>query len=306
MSASVLPAGEPSPARSVLGRLVTQQVRLLLERRVVRIVVVGSLLALASAYTYIPTTDPGTAEWMFIIPVAVAAIAAGLKEGLLAALVASVMAGMFAADKAGKLDVTAVLLTIFSARVALFGTIAAVLGTFAEAHQSVQNHLRQLALLDPLTKVSNIERFHHEIKMLDAMGVPYAVLVTDLDNLKAINDKYGHQAGSAAIQTMANVLRRVVRATDLVARYGGDEFVVILREADRVGAQIVVNRVRAMLAQERLAAAPDAALSVSLGIAISGEDGASPEELIAGADEAMYEEKRANKAGRVVESPLSA
>ena len=293
---SVLPHGDSSPARSVLGTLVTQQLRVLLERRPIRIAVVGLLLAGASAYTYLPTTDdPSSGEWLFIIPVAVAAIASGLREGLITALVASVMAGIFAADKTDDFNLDSVLAAIFAARLALFGIAAAVLGAFAEAHYSVQDHLRQLALLDPLTKVSNIERFHHEVRMLDAAGIPYAVLITDLDNLKALNDKHGHQAGSAAIQTTANVLRRVVRTTDLVARFGGDEFVVILREADRVGAQIVMNRVRKMLAEERLPNAPDATLKISMGVAISGEDGSTPEELLRSADVAMYEEKRARK-----------
>lgn len=298
MSSSVLPQGDGvSPARSVLGTLVTQQLRVLLERRPIRIAVVGLLLAGASAYTYLPTisSDPGQAEWLFIVPVAVAAIAAGLREGLITAFVAAVMAGIFAADKTQTFEVTTILFALFSARVALFGIIAAVLGAFAEAHYSVQDQLRQLALLDPLTKVSNIDRFHHEVRMLDAASIPYAVMITDLDNLKALNDKFGHQAGSAAIQTTANVLRRVVRTTDLVARFGGDEFVVILREADRVGAQIVMNRVRKMLADERLPIAPDVVLKVSMGVAISGEDGASPEELLRNADQAMYSEKRARK-----------
>ena len=296
MSSSVLPHGDSSPARSALGTLVTQQLRVLLERRPIRIAVVGLLLAAASGYTYLPTTDdPSSGEWLFIIPVAVAAIASGLREGLLTAVVASVMAGIFAADKTDDFDVDSVLAAIFAARLALFGITASVLGAFAEAHYSVQDHLRQLALLDPLTKVSNIERFHHEIRMLDAAGISYAVLITDLDNLKALNDSHGHQAGSAAIQVTANVLRRVVRTTDLVARFGGDEFVVILREADRVGAQIVMNRVRKMLAEERLPTAPEAQLKISMGVAISGEDGATPEELLRSADEAMYEEKRARK-----------
>lgn len=296
MSSTVLPHGDSSPARSALGTLVTQQLRVLLERRPIRIAVVGLLLAAASGYTYLPTTDdPSSGEWLFIIPVAVAAIASGLREGLITAFVASVMAGIFAADKTDDFDVDSVLAAIFASRLALFGITAAVLGAFAEAHYSVQDHLRQLALLDPLTKVSNIERFHHEVRMLDAAGIPYAVLITDLDNLKALNDKHGHQAGSAAIQTTANVLRRVVRTTDLVARFGGDEFVVILREADRVGAQIVMNRVRKMLAEERLPTAPEAQLKISMGVAISGEDGTTPEELLRSADEAMYEEKRARK-----------
>lgn len=289
-----MPPGETLPAKSALGTLITQQLRLLLERRAVRIAVIGVLIAAASLFTYLPS-DVGSSEWMFILPVAIAAIASGLREGLLTAFLASLMAGIFAADKTNGFDATSVLLTIFSARLALYGITAAVLGAFAEAHYAVQDHLRQLALLDPLTKVSNIDRFHHEIRLLEAAHVPYTVLITDLDNLKAVNDANGHQAGSAAIQAMANVLRRVVRTTDLVARFGGDEFVVILREADRVGAQIVMNRVRNMLSEERLAVAPEVVLSVSMGIALSGEDGATPEELLAAADRAMYSEKRARK-----------
>lgn len=297
---SVLQQGGASPARSVLGTLVTQQLRVLLERRPIRIAVVGLCLAIASAYTYLPSSlnEQVSAEWLFVLPVAVAAIAAGLREGLFTAFIAALMASFFAADQTGNFTLTGDLFAITAARIALFGTIAAVLGAFAEAHYSVQDHLRQLALLDPLTKVSNVERFHHEIRMLDAAGIPYAVLITDLDNLKALNDEYGHQAGSAAIQTTANVLRRVVRTTDLVARFGGDEFVVILREADRVGAQIVMNRVRKMLAEESLPIAPDVRLKVSMGIALSGEDGATPEELLRSADEAMYAEKRTHKVPR--------
>ena len=297
---SVLQHGDASPARSALGTLVTQQLRVLLERRAIRIAVVGLSLAAASAYTYLPSAlnEQVSAEWLFVIPVAIAAIAAGLREGLFTAFLAALLASFFAADQTGNFNLNGDLFAIASARIALFGIIAAVLGAFAEAHYSVQDHLRQLALLDPLTKVSNVERFHHEIRMLDAAGIPYAVLITDLDNLKALNDEYGHQAGSAAIQTTANVLRRVVRTTDLVARFGGDEFVVILREADRVGAQIVMNRVRKMLAEERLPVAPDLVLKVSMGVALSGEDGTTPEELLRSADEAMYVEKRSRKGHR--------
>lgn len=301
LSASLLPTTEASGARRALGTLVTEQLRVLLERRAVRFAVVGTLIALASLYSLLP--EPVGASqgiprsWVFIIPVAVAAAASGLKEGLFTALIAAAFTALSAIDKASDFN-QVFLLEAFATPFALYGIIAAVLGAFAEAHYSVQDHLRLLATLDPLTKVSNVERFHHEVRLLDAAGVSYAVLITDLDNLKALNDKYGHQTGSAAIQTMANVLRRVVRTSDLVARYGGDEFVVVLREADRVGAQIVMNRVTSMLEEERLPTAPDVRISVSMGVALSGEDGNTPEELVKAADEAMYEHKRARKAAR--------
>jgi diguanylate cyclase (GGDEF)-like protein len=90
----------------------------------------------------------------------------------------------------------------------------------------------------------------------------------------------------------------VVRGSDCVARYGGDEFVVILRNAGRAGAQIVVNRIDMMVREEILPMAPGATLSVSIGVAIFGEDGTTSQELIAAADAAMYDNKRTRKAGR--------
>jgi diguanylate cyclase (GGDEF)-like protein len=146
-----------------------------------------------------------------------------------------------------------------------------------------------------LTKVSNIERFYYELAQLSALGTRYVVMVLDLDELKAINDAHGHQAGSTAIQTVANVLRSVVRGTDTIARYGGDEFVVILREADRAGAQIVANRIREMLSKARLPQAPDVVLDISIGVAVSDEDGVTSDDLLAAADRAMYEDKRSHK-----------
>ena len=293
----MVPVPDGSPARLALGTLVTERLRVLLERRAIRMVVVGSLLAMAVLFTYLPGWAAEDSEWLFIVPVAISAIAAGLREGLLTALLAAALSGLWTTDDATFQLNQTLIANVLSARFALYGITATVLGAFAEAHYSVQDHLRQLASLDPLTKVSNIERFHHEVRLMDVAGLPDAVLLADVDNLKALNDVHGHQTGSAAIQTVANVLRRVVRTSDLVARFGGDEFVVILRDADRVGAQIVMNRVCDELATERLVLAPTVDLQVSMGVAIAGEDGTTPEELLAAADAAMYAEKRKRKAG---------
>ena len=285
-----------SAADHALATLVTEQLRVLLERRSVRYAVVGFLLICASAYSLFPATvtefDP---RWIFVLPVAIAAIASGLREGLLVAFISVGLIGLFESAETGGTYAGSELLTLMSQSFALFGIVAVVLGAFAEAHYAVQSSLRLLASTDPLTKVSNIERFYHELSLLQSGGVRYVVLILDLDELKGINDAHGHQAGSAAIQAVANVLRSVVRGTDTIARYGGDEFVVILRETDRVGAQIVTNRIRSMLAEERLSQAPDAKLAVSIGVAVSGEDGTNSEELLSIADQAMYEEKRARK-----------
>jgi diguanylate cyclase (GGDEF)-like protein len=95
---------------------------------------------------------------------------------------------------------------------------------------------------------------------------------------------------------VANSLRRLVRMSDCVARFGGDEFVVILKDADRAGAQIVINRLRNLLAGESLPGVTGGRVSVSAGVSLWGEDGVTSDELLASADLAMYEDKRRRKA----------
>lgn len=299
MDAPVVPLADAAPARRFLSSFVTEQVRAILEERSTRWAVVGALLVVASLFSLVPTVrgvDPG---WMFIVPVAIASIAAGLREGLATALAASSLIAIYTGAGTGELG-TSSFFSIVAARFALYGLTAAFLGAFAEAHYSVQSGLRQLASIDPLTKVSNVARFYEELGALEKLAGSFAVLVVDMDDLKSLNDRYGHQAGSLAIQTVANALQRVVRGSDCVARFGGDEFVVVLRDADRAGAQIVANRLREILADQEIPSAPGFPLNVSIGVAISGEDGITSEELLAAADEAMYTEKRSHKVAPIM------
>jgi diguanylate cyclase (GGDEF)-like protein len=294
MNTPAIAAVEGASARRAFKTLITEQVRPLLDQRPLRLSVIGMLLVVASAFSLVPAPSEVDSGWLFIVPVAIAAIAAGLKEGLFVALVSAALFSLFAIVSDGRLDET-LLLPIFMARFALYGLTAAVLGSFAEAHYSVQSSLRTLASIDPLTKVSNVALFYEELGLLESRASDFAVLVVDVDDLKGLNDKYGHQAGSAAIQSVARTLRRVVRGSDCVARFGGDEFVVILTDADRAGAQIVVNRMREMLAAEAVPGTPGVTVNVSVGVALFGEDGTTSEELLGAADRAMYVDKRAHK-----------
>ena len=294
MNSPAVTAVEGASARRAFKTLITEQVRPLLEQRVLRLSVIGALLVVASAFSLVPAPSEVDSGWLFIVPVAIAAIAAGLKEGLWVALISSALFSFFAVISDGTIDESLVL-PIFMARFALYGVTAAVLGSFAEAHYSVQSSLRTLASIDPLTKVSNVTLFYEELGLLESRGSEFAVLVVDVDDLKGLNDRYGHQAGSAAIQSVARTLRRVVRGNDCVARFGGDEFVVILTDADRAGAQIVVNRMREMLAAETVPGTPGVTIKVSVGVALYGEDGTTSEELLGAADRAMYVDKRAHK-----------
>lgn len=284
-------------SRIPLRSLLTEQLRVMLEQRNVRIGVTGVMLLFASLFSLIPTPVGVDSGWMFIVPVAVSAIAAGLKEGLLVAMCASALSAAFTSVGTGTFD-GAVLLSVFAARFALYGITSAVLGAFAEAHYSVQSDFRELASLDPLTNVANVAHFYRELGKLEQNPVDFTVLVVDVDELKSINDRYGHQTGSAAIQTVANVLRRVVRGSDVLARYGGDEFVVILRDADEEGARIVIQRIRQMLEAEILPGTLQHTVSVSIGWAIFGEDGKSSEDLLEAADARMYRDKQVRKLSR--------
>lgn len=280
--------------RRTIRLVITDQLRTLLEHRSTRFGVVGALLVIASLSTLAPTPAGVDLAWMFVVPVAISSIAGGLREGMYVAWISALISAMYATAAKGEVDL-ALIGSVGFGRMLLYGITAAVLGAFAEAHQSVQSHLRQLASLDPLTKVSNVARFYEELGIMETGDVGFAVLLVDLDDLKVINDRHGHQTGSAAIQVVANSLRRVIRTTDCVARFGGDEFVLILRDADRAGARVVVNRLREVLATETIPSAPEARLSVSVGVAIFGEEGTSSEELLAAADDAMYADKRSRK-----------
>lgn len=299
MHAAVPVADAPTTERKDLKGFVTQQLRPVLENPSVRYGVVGALLVIASAFNLFPHPMGMDSNWMFIVPVAISSIAGGLREGLLVALAASTLSSLFAVHgfDIDPMDVAAGI----PARFALYGITAMFLGAFADAHYSVQSSLRELATQDPLTKVANVTSFYEQLGVLEAGVDSFAVLLCDLDDLKQINDQHGHQAGSEAIQALADVLRGVVRGTDCVARYGGDEFVVTLKDADRAGAERVVTRVREMLREVRLNHAPEHEVNVSMGVAVFGEDGTTSHELISAADTAMYANKRFHKGLRAAQ-----
>jgi diguanylate cyclase (GGDEF)-like protein len=292
-------AEAPTTVRRDVRIFLNEQLRPLLENSSIRYGVVGFLLVAASAFNLVPQLTGMESSWMFIVPVAISSIAGGLREGLLVALAASTLSSLFSYQGSLDLDIVGVLGGV-PARFALYGITAVFLGAFADAHHSVQSSLRELASTDPLTKVANVTSFYEQLGLLEAGVSSFAVLLCDLDDLKVINDKFGHQAGSESIQAIADVLRGVVRGTDCVARYGGDEFVVTLKDADRAGAERVVTRAREMLRQVELVHAPGHEVTVSIGVAVFGEDGTTAEELVQAADTAMYANKRFHKGMRRV------
>jgi diguanylate cyclase (GGDEF)-like protein/PAS domain S-box-containing protein len=145
-----------------------------------------------------------------------------------------------------------------------------------------------LAVTDPLTGLGNYRRLldvlHAEIERSGRTGRPFAVLLLDLDGLKAINDRYGHLAGSRALCRLGDVLRLCCRAIDTPVRYGGDEFAVILPETTVRAAGIVASRIRNRLATD----SQQPPFSASIGVAAYPQDGETVEALLEIADRELY------------------
>jgi diguanylate cyclase (GGDEF)-like protein len=148
-----------------------------------------------------------------------------------------------------------------------------------------------LAVSDPLTGLANYRRLldvlEAETERTNRNGRPFAVLLLDLDGLKKINDTYGHLVGSHALNRLAHILRIHCRAIDTAARYGGDEFALVLPETSQEEAERVANRIRAVMASD-----PEhPQLSASIGISIYNGHGERIEKLLSDADAQLYFEK---------------
>jgi diguanylate cyclase (GGDEF)-like protein len=170
-----------------------------------------------------------------------------------------------------------------------------LLATVVEEHMRTTEQIRELSVTDPLTGLANyrklLEVLDAEIKRCDRTGRPLAVVLLDLDGLKTINDIHGHLVGSRALCRLAQVLRSHCRATDTAARYGGDEFAVVLPEAGARAAEQVALRIRKQLAGE----AEYPGLSVSAGSSVFPANGKTIDELLRAADAALYAMKFKNR-----------
>ncbi|QNI03663.1 diguanylate cyclase [Halomonas sp. SH5A2] len=160
------------------------------------------------------------------------------------------------------------------------------------------------AQIDALTGLWNRgylnDRLAVEMSVLERKGLPVAVAMVDIDHFKPINDTYGHPFGDAVIQRIAEVLGNMSRDSDIVCRYGGEEFAIILRDTPSAGAMLVAERMRKAVETLQLTSGQTPVpLTVSIGIAGSdqvydaGTD--AGEYLLKAADQALY---RAKKAGR--------
>jgi diguanylate cyclase (GGDEF)-like protein/PAS domain S-box-containing protein len=158
-----------------------------------------------------------------------------------------------------------------------------------------EERLRYQATHDALTDLANYREFmdtlEHEMHRAERSRQPFAVLLLDMDGLKQINDRLGHLTGNRALTRLAQCLKDQCRSTDLVARYGGDEFAVVLIDADPRMAEQIAERVKYALHHDN----NEPPLTVSIGMGIYPDDGVTPQALLEAADRELYQRKRNSK-----------
>jgi diguanylate cyclase (GGDEF)-like protein len=221
----------------------------------------------------------------------------GPRESATAMLIVSCIAILRTLDGVGPFSVysqneSLVLLQVWTGITAV---TSLVLAAVVAVQRDIQGTWRELAVTDPLTGLANhrqlVQSLEAEIKRSRRTAQPLAVVLLDLDGLKQINDRFGHLAGSLAIRRVAEALLGSCRATDTAARFGGDEFALVLPETGEAAAWHVARGVVDRLATD--AEKPN--LSISVGVAVYPGHGETVESLLNAADVALYETKERRK-----------
>lgn len=226
---------------------------------------------------------------LYVVPAALLGITSGLRGAAVAAVISGALIG------------TAGLLTRGSSELwsaVIVGGVSLFIGLLfeyernreAELRDNISN-LQQLVVTDPLTGMYNrrylFERLPTEVARAKRYGVPVSVIMLDLDGLKAYNDKHGHLAGDVLLQNVARMIQGALRQEDVVVRYGGDEFAIIVTGADAPSAQVTAERLRN--------AVKGTGISISLGVATYPQDAVTAEELLKRADYYLLAAKAGGK-----------
>ncbi|MFA5087398.1 MAG: sensor domain-containing diguanylate cyclase [Candidatus Omnitrophota bacterium] len=166
----------------------------------------------------------------------------------------------------------------------------------------LERYLRRIAQLDSLTKLYNHntinQRLEAEFIRAKRYGSSLSCMMIDLDHFKIINDEYGHQKGDRIIYQVASTLKSSIRQVDIIGRYGGDEFLVILPETKAQNARMAALRIQQIFTQKQFLISKGTSIRIALSIGISGfpEKGVkASRDMVARADKAMYQAKNAGR-----------
>jgi diguanylate cyclase (GGDEF)-like protein len=231
----------------------------------------------------------GRGQWLLVAGLALEALVLGGRSVLTVAL----------PDAATSILQSSVLQTVTFMATFSVVLVSSVGFVFMSRDRSDESN-RIMAALDPLTGVANrrslISALDRDVSRAIRMHQPIALMMVDIDHFKHVNDRYGHPAGDEVLCSVVSVLRQRVRAQDLVGRYGGEEFMVLLPDTDLAGAEQLARELCKAVEESRCLAqgAGPEGVEVTVSIGVFGghlESGDSWDMLIAAADRALYEAK---------------
>ena len=266
-------------------------------RYVVEAIAIFSALVLVSMMVFggvLPAPVDGYLQGYLCIPFIIwLAFRFGLRETATAMLTLSVISINGTLYGAGPFvrQTPAESLALLQVFMAVTAVMSLALAAVVAERRGVERQLRQLAVSDPHTGLANyrllMEVMNREISRSIRTDRPFALLFADIDGLKKINDAHGHLAGTEAIRRVGDALRVTCRSIDTAARYGGDEFAVVLPEADERMARRFASRLDDVLQLTRT----PFPVTVSVGTTEFPRDGRTPETLLAAADALLYQAK---------------
>lgn len=226
---------------------------------------------------------------LYVFPITIWGLRCGLKGALVVAPVISLLYLGVSYINLGSIPLSTLV------RVGFFVYFSLHMGLLCER---TQNKMFTLATRDGLTSLYNQKYFYDNLSYLlgqahkDSQPVSLALL--DLDNFKEHNDQLGHLIGDQLLKRVSTIVKSNIRSTDVAARYGGDEFVIIFPNTDCKSALQVSERIRRSIEEDEVLqdAMP---LSVSVGVAVFPEDGATPSDLFDAVDKSLYRAKNQGK-----------
>ncbi len=175
--------------------------------------------------------------------------------------------------------------------------------------QVLLEKFREQSVTDGLTELYNQSHFfllfNLQLERSKRYNTPFSLIIFDVDHFKNYNDSNGHLAGSEALRKVGRLMKKVFRASDILAKYGGDEFVVILPNSDKIGAFLGAERIRETVENEHFDGGktqPLGKVSLSLGIASYPEHGSTTEDILENADKALYFAKETGRNKAVIYS----
>lgn len=257
-----------------------------------------ALLALAFATTLVALTGGLSSPFTFAFPLIVGAGALLVQPRIALVLAILTTAAYLLAGLV--VDPTPEIGPLIQMVVTLTGVylLAYIGASVGREQRRARDAAIRLSTVDSLTGLYNRTFFftalEREIARGDRSGRAFCLVMADLDDLKSINDRFGHIAGDQVLRAVADTIRNGVRKIDVAARYGGDEFVALLPETDPTGGWVLAEKIRLTVAEQGLSGV-DPGPTVSVGVVSYPADGRSADALLVSADRAMYASKRGGK-----------